>query len=479
MRFSEYFELDRTQPYLDFVDIPIDTDLAVFLEPIAIKKLDSNWGNELSSMLQTFFEAVLKAIKKSDHKRAKSLLSSLNESNEFHLGYSKGKSRGHGFGVESADTVWSALTSSNAAITGLLKDLEDTALLIPNIGSDMISDAVCNILRGPLIKYTQDMCNYYGVNMTPDIPSGPIWNPILEVWEERLISLPITPHGKVILVPKLLVRMKLSYSSSDFYRHYLLPEMQREHIESHSPLVRLLKNGNHRVHKKDLIKKYGKDKLAVAEQARLRPNILEEYREQKAEEPLKPMSFDDFAFVEKSKKPDVTPLLEELKETKKGTKYATKYEDIIERILTLVFYPSLCNPKKQHNIHQKRKRIDITYNNEAKSGFFYWLALHHPSSQIFVECKNYSNEISNPEIDQLSGRFSPSRGKVGFLVYRDIEDKEKLIQRCIDTANDHRGFIIPLDDNDIINLAKNVNSDEQVDYNHYLEKLFNRLISSN
>ncbi|WP_283598636.1 hypothetical protein [Photobacterium phosphoreum] len=218
MRVSEYFNLNRTQPYLDFVDIPLNTDVSVFLDPNAIKSLDSSWGNELSSLLQTYFETVLRLIKNNEHGKARRLLSSLSERNEFHLGYSVGKSRGHGFGSESATSVWNALTKSKAATSGLLQDLEDTALLINGIGTDMISDAVCNILRGPLIKYTQDICKYYGIPLTPHVPSGPIWNPIAEIWEEDFVSLPITKEGKIILIPKILVRRRLSFSYDEYYR---------------------------------------------------------------------------------------------------------------------------------------------------------------------------------------------------------------------------------------------------------------------
>ena len=191
MRFSEYFKLNRTQAYLDFVDIPLDTDIAVFLDPTSIKSLNSVWGNELASLLQTFFETVLKLIKSGNNDKAIKLLASLNESSEFHLGYSEGKSQGRGFGEISAETVWGALTRSKASRTGLLRDLEDTVLLIPGVGTDMISDAVCNILRGPLIKYTQNICEYYGIPLTPDVYSGPIWNPQKEVWESSLVPLPI------------------------------------------------------------------------------------------------------------------------------------------------------------------------------------------------------------------------------------------------------------------------------------------------
>jgi hypothetical protein len=137
-----------------------------------------------------------------------------------------------------------------------------------------------------------------------------------------------------------------------------------------------------------------------------------------------------------------------------GKEQASKYEDLIEQILSALFYPSLCNPMKQHEIHNGRKRIDITYTNESRQGFFRWLAQHYPSAFVFVECKNYGKEVGNPELDQLSGRFSPSRGTVGILLCRSIEKPDVLEQRCIDTAKDHRGFILTLSDDDVIELVK-------------------------
>jgi hypothetical protein len=63
--------------YLDFVDIRLDTDIPVFLEPLAIKSLRSPWGVELSSLLQTFFDTVLRLIHSGNHLKAQKLLSSL------------------------------------------------------------------------------------------------------------------------------------------------------------------------------------------------------------------------------------------------------------------------------------------------------------------------------------------------------------------------------------------------------------------
>ena len=149
-------------------------------------------------------------------------------------------------------------------------------------------------------------------------------------------------------------------------------------------------------------------------------------------------------------------LISNLKTLPNGNEHASAYERVIEKILSAMFYPSLCKPMKQHPIHDGRKRIDITYTNEARSGFFYWLATHYPSAFVFVECKNYGKEIGNPELDQLAGRFSPSRGQVGILVCRSVENPSRVAKGCIDTAKDQRGFILVLTDSDIEILAMEI-----------------------
>ncbi|WP_254052673.1 hypothetical protein [Bacillus sp. V59.32b] len=126
--------------------------------------------------------------------------------------------------------------------------------------------------------------------------------------------------------------------------------------------------------------------------------------------------------------------------------------------MEFIFYPYLTRPIIEQEIHDGRKRIDISFDNSAEKGFFHqlYIAKDIPSQYIFVECKNYGSEVANPELDQLSGRFSPNRGKFGLMVCRTIVDMEKFIARCADTYHNSRGMIIPLVDEDFIYLLNEI-----------------------
>jgi len=106
---------------------------------------------------------------------------------------------------------------------------------------------------------------------------------------------------------------------------------------------------------------------------------------------------------------------------------------------------------------RRKKRIDITFDNGApRDGFFFRLqhAFDIPCQYIIFECKNYTEDVANAELDQLTGRLSPNRGKFGVIVCRDIEDEPLFIQRCADSYKAQRGLIVPLTDADIVKILE-------------------------
>ncbi|WFR78419.1 hypothetical protein P9875_22345 [Janthinobacterium rivuli] len=475
MKVSLYFGLGYDQTTLDFVDVPIGNDLAVFADPSRLRSLTSPWASECNSLLQHFFEVLLEHVVKGDEYNAKILLSYLAERNEFHFGLSKSLSNGKAFGKKYADRMWTALTKSAAAKSGLLTDIEDTCLFIEGVGPDRISDAVCNILRGPLVRYTQDACEFYGIPLVPNMNSGPIWNPDTGHWDNSLISLPATPFGPLILVPKLIVRHKLIYDYSTYFTHHLLPAMQEHEKAMNTGLVHTLRDGRKRVTKKSLKEKYGADKLVIVEQTLRHPNALEEYRES-AVRNSRPISHERLADIENIAPPNLRGLLNDVTIIAPGKASATAYEKAVEKLLTALFYPSLSHPTRQFRMHEGRKIVDIKFVNDPQGGFFHWLGMHYPASHIWVECKNYSDDLSNPEFDQLAGRFSPSKGQFGLLVCRSLENPLAALKRSQDTARDRRGYILVLTDSELSELVSDYIENQGGSQYPLLRTKFNELI---
>jgi hypothetical protein len=64
MLISKYFRLDRNQATLDFLDVPINKDLPVFVDPTALRNLNTDWAHHCVSLLQSYFDTVLEGAKK-------------------------------------------------------------------------------------------------------------------------------------------------------------------------------------------------------------------------------------------------------------------------------------------------------------------------------------------------------------------------------------------------------------------------------
>jgi hypothetical protein len=474
MRISDHYGLGVTQPSLDFVDVPIDGDVPLFVDPTALNLLDTDWGAHCRSLIKDYFSLVLEAMREGRHAEAKRLLASLNEPNETHLGYSADKPHGHGMGKKRAEQMWQALKESDAVRTGLVRDLEDTALMIDGVASDVISDIVTNIIREPLIEYTQAMCAAYGIP-TEEIASGLMWSPTARRWQAKLTQQPVVDKKRLLLVPKALVRRTITYNADSYYSLYLLEKIQEE--QAAEGLVRILKSGETRpVTKKSLKERFATGKQGNRTLTPGREDVLERYRQDKSGEPKEPLTHDELAESTHTPEPDWSKLLGDVLAIDPGAAGAGVYEKAIKKLFDALFYPWLMYPEPQQKIHAGRKRIDITYTNVAEDDFFAWLRHQCPAAYIFTECKNYSADPENPELDQLAGRFSPRRGRFGLLVARKITDKALFTKRCRDTADDDRGFIIALDDDDLTALVKAVKDSNKVERLALLRQKFKDLV---
>jgi hypothetical protein len=464
MKVSELFDLDCNQASLDFVDVDVTKDIPVFVDPRAIRIQPGEWHDQCIAMLQSFFHEVLVSIADENLDYVRKLLDHLNEPNETHLGMSQGRSRGRGLGGVGARQIVDSLAQSRAVKTKMLRDLEDSALLVENIGRDIISDITTNVIRGALIEYTQGMCEQYEIPMQEHIYAGWVWDADALAWKQEYADMPEAYDSLLLLVPKSIVRLSLIFSPDKYYRRAIASFHEDAEKAAGSALVYALKNGEKRVNRGKLIEKYGDSKAAIIRHTEQYPEALQIYRDTPGLATTPPIGHEKLAEKTNSSKPNFQELLESILSISPGRAGASHYHRAVKEFLLPIFYPFLSNVRVEKPIHEGRKRLDINFDNVANEGFFRWISQHHNASQIVVECKNYEGDPKNPELDQLAGRFGPHRTEFGILVCRTFQNKELFFKRCRDTAKDHRGFILVLDDEDLAELIKQYDPD----HGHYM-----------
>lgn len=460
-RFSKFFKLRLSQHQLDFVDVSNDYDLPVYVDPYAIEIRDDIWAAQASDHIRSFFKEVLEALREHNTQRAIQLMSHLHEPKETYLGVSRGNPKGRGVGKGQAGQLIAAIRQSKAYVSGLLSDLSEMALYVDGIDKDKISDLTTNIIRGLLAEYTEQQCSLHGVPIR-NYSCPPMWDLNRKNWISKEIKLPFVKNDPVLLVPKYIVRRRLSLDSQEFYNKQITDFLVEENIRANSSLVQTIK-GKPRVFKYKVREAQPKSKSYIAETVLAHPELLEMYKEVAK-------SHSAMAVFEDGE-PTITALCGKLatlfEKISVGPKYATDYQRLVLGSLTALFYPALILPQKEWEIHDKRKRIDIIFTNAADEGFF---AQRRDDSRvnantIIVECKNYSEDINNAEIDQLLGRFDDNRGKFGIIACRSVQDAKKLLKRCRDASSRSRGYIIALTDADIIQmlLAKSQLRDDEIE----------------
>jgi hypothetical protein len=160
-----------------------------------------------------------------------------------------------------------------------------------------------------------------------------------------------------------------------------------------------------------------------------------------------------------------------------GRGYDTEYQNLACAILIKLFMPPLKNPKLEYQLNEGLKRVDMIMSNQAEHGFFAGLlkrfGVHAP--YIFIECKNYSSDVSDPEVDLLADRYKTHGGRFGILVYCNAGDDKALLKRCQHFL-DNRGHIITLNDVDIIRTLKY--RMDNIDLDEYLDEKMQQLLLS-
>lgn len=278
--FTEYFGIKEKQRNLEFVDIYVNADKKFFLDPAKLLNFDDAMSIQMSNAIVQYFDELLQCIRKHDKSSSLRLLNGLREPKEIHLGYATNGYVGNAVGGVKGEKIYRKLSESNAIKTGLLKDLEESALLVEGINRDIISDMTVMITKKYLIEFTQAQCEKYQVPMSK-VKVGQIWDEKQDCWTKIETELPIYDDKPMILVPKKIVTDKLMLDSQDFYRNELLTSVQDELMRADKSLIIVLKNGKRRcaITKKQLRSdsRYRYSKEFIYKMVQKQPELLQAY----------------------------------------------------------------------------------------------------------------------------------------------------------------------------------------------------------
>lgn len=486
MKISKKLGLNVKQSELDFIDIDIDNDTRLFLDPYFISRCEFPLANKMYSTIKNFFEYLLELLRTGNITKAKEIFSYLGEPNETCLGMSKGNVNGSGIGPINSEKIINSLLTSKALKSNLITDIEDCKIFIDGVDRDRVSDMVTNIIRKHLNDYTIQQCKFWNIELLNFPASNYFWNPETRSWEYLEDEGLFIEGKRILLVPKRIVSYTSKYTPEIYYKQFALEYKRNEHLRFQTELVRYRKpkkgekigqpylykkTVDEYIRKKEIINKEWLDNFSEQHD-----DVFREFKKnRKAFKNVKPVEVN--VSESETSKEISEYLIDKLSKIESGTTNATKYHHLMTVILEFIFYPSITSPITEETIHDGRKRIDIVYDNASTDGFFHNLVniKQIPAAHIIVECKNYTNEVGNPELDQISGRFNLYH-KFGIITFRNYEDIEQFTIRCNDTCKDGRGFILPLCDADVIELLKLRGDCKYKEIDEYMEKRLRKVM---
>ena len=205
---SIHYGLNLRQSQLEFIDVKLDDDNELFIDPRLIENSTNPVMAPMKASLATYFGHLVHSIATSNIPRARYLLSGIEEPRETRLGYGvdnpNGKSAGPKIKVELINAILNTPVIQNRSIN----KVSNLRFFIPNLSSDRISDITTKVLKDHLITFTQAQCRKLGIPMQ-QVHQRDILNPTTLLWEHRDVELPVyfdgTADKPIIFVPKDIV----------------------------------------------------------------------------------------------------------------------------------------------------------------------------------------------------------------------------------------------------------------------------------
>lgn len=277
MKISEKYNLPARE--LKFVNVDLSIDNRFFIDPYKLKNGKTDLHKRCYYAVSSFIDYLLKLAKQKEYERLSQMINNLHERNETKFGYSLSSRYGKSFGIIAGTDLVGTLSRENIWESGVIKDIFDCIMLIPNVGEDKVSDLVTTIILSELITFTQEQCKLWKIPMEKKRIKKQCWNYELNDWEYKREELPVHNGRPFILVPKSFTDKQFKFSYERLYRELIIPFYKKREIElEDSVFVVQYKNGEKHVLGNLLRKRYPCTKYVVMDFIKQYDDVYREYK---------------------------------------------------------------------------------------------------------------------------------------------------------------------------------------------------------
>lgn len=203
----------------EFVDVAINDDNLVFIDPCLIERRADAWSLKAAAHIESYFNKLFEAYSRKNRKNMRLLLSHAREQNATRLGYGNGDN-GKGNTAVGLMHIFQPLEVLIDEIETIGK-AQDLPLLIPGFAEDGLSDLLTNILHECLNEFTLEQMQKYGVQSNGTVKFY-TWNLQNEEWK-KVEKPSFLANGKeLLLVPKCVVRKNYLFCVNQYFTRIIL-----------------------------------------------------------------------------------------------------------------------------------------------------------------------------------------------------------------------------------------------------------------
>lgn len=205
--------------YFDFVDVAVNDDNEIFIDPCLIEKMNDTWSIKAMKHIDSFMNKLFSAYNTGNTSEIRKLLSHAREQNATRLGYGNGDN-GKGNTADGLLEIFHPLTDLIKQIRTVGK-AEDLVLMIPGFAEDGMSDLLTNILHDCLNEFTLEQMNKFGISSNGE-HEFITWNIEQNEWIKVKRASCFVNGKELLLVPKNVVRKNYLFGVNQYFTRIIL-----------------------------------------------------------------------------------------------------------------------------------------------------------------------------------------------------------------------------------------------------------------